>query len=568
MKKEIFKTYTVLAAIVIFAALLRFWQLDKLPNGIYSDEVSQGYNAYSLLKTGKDEFGVNWPISIRSFGDWKPPLQTYLMLPTIAAFGLNAWGIRLPSAILGTLTIPLMYFLTIELLQLQTNEKNEFLNKYAKTIALGASFLLAISPWHIQESRSAMLVMVELFFFMLAVWAFLKSRSDSRWLLLSSMSWGLSLYSYYGMRLMAPLFVGFLLFFNRDWIMKKSIRASVITSFILGILVLIPLGLAFVRQPDVVFGRAKTVSIFYDKGVALRVWELIASEGSQINPAVAQFLHNKPYYYTIDIIRRFWQHFDGRFLFLVGDKSPPFQIPNMGVVYIIDGVFILIGIIVLTRRYPKLLQMLLGLIVISVLPASLTFVTPATNRTFTMVVPLLVLSAIGLIYFYHQFKNYQKICTTLCAVVYILCFSYFIYNYMIVLPTQYASEWHYGYDELYSYLQKEESRYPEIVISAKISVPYIFLLYYQKIDPAVAQKELVRSEKIDEFGFEHVERYKNYQFVKDYSWDRVGEKLQNELLVLTPEESVGSRAKKIKELLYPDGKVAFVIYDVGKITYE
>ena len=86
---------------MILSAFLRLWHLGSIPSSLYSDEVDQGYNAYSLLKTGKDEHGKFLPVSLRSFGDWKPPLPTYLMIPSIMIFGLNEFAVRFPSAILG-----------------------------------------------------------------------------------------------------------------------------------------------------------------------------------------------------------------------------------------------------------------------------------------------------------------------------------------------------------------------------------------------------------------------------------------------------------------------------------
>src|SRR3990167_850869 len=103
------KSKILLGFIFILAILLRFIWLDKIPTSLYSDEADQGYNAYSIMKTGKDEHGVFLPVSLRSFGDWKPPLPSYLMIPTIAVFGLNAWGVRLTTAILGILSLVLAY---------------------------------------------------------------------------------------------------------------------------------------------------------------------------------------------------------------------------------------------------------------------------------------------------------------------------------------------------------------------------------------------------------------------------------------------------------------------------
>ena len=52
------RTGIVLSALTALAFLLRVWHLGTVPPGLDADEASIGYNAYSLLVTGRDEFGV------------------------------------------------------------------------------------------------------------------------------------------------------------------------------------------------------------------------------------------------------------------------------------------------------------------------------------------------------------------------------------------------------------------------------------------------------------------------------------------------------------------------------
>src|SRR5260221_10639040 len=98
---KLFDTYKWLLLIIFIAACLRFWQLGQVPTGPNWDEAALGYNAYSVLKTGKDEYGTFLPLSLRSYDDYKPPLYMYLTVPSVAMFGLNLWSTRLPSVIAG-----------------------------------------------------------------------------------------------------------------------------------------------------------------------------------------------------------------------------------------------------------------------------------------------------------------------------------------------------------------------------------------------------------------------------------------------------------------------------------
>src|SRR3989338_489602 len=127
------KQYLPLLLILVLAAWLRFYRLTDFPPGLYSDEASYGYNAYSILTTGRDEWGKFLPLTIQSFGDYKPPMTAYLTIPSIAIFGLNEFAVRFPSAVFGTLTVLLIYLLAQEI---------------HRDAALLAALLLAISPWH------------------------------------------------------------------------------------------------------------------------------------------------------------------------------------------------------------------------------------------------------------------------------------------------------------------------------------------------------------------------------------------------------------------------------------
>lgn len=555
MEKIFFKTNIILFGIIIFAALLRIPFLDRFPPALYSDEVNQAYNAYSILKTGHDEHGQLLPISFRSFGDWKPPLQTYLMVPTIALFGLDPYGVRLPSAILGTVTVGLVYLLVFELFGSHKEKR------HVAKIALLSSLFLAISPWHIHQSRAAMLIAIELFFFTAAVLTFLKALKNPRWFIASAVFWAGGIYSYYGMRLIAPLFVGFLAIFYRAAIKWKS--RELWLSVFSGLLLLLPLLVSFVNNPDVVFGRAKTVSVFYDKGARLRIWEAETQDGQQnVSMLTTRAFHNKPVVYTLDILRRFLSHLDGRFLFLIGDTSLPFQIPNMGVLYLIDGLFLIVGLGVAIREKQNW-QLLMLWIIVSILPASLSYLTPSANRSFTAIVPFMIFIAYGAAIIVRKI-SYQLIGKLIIAVGYGVSFMYFAYQYTVVLPRDHADWWYFGYKELVSYLNTQ-SDYEEIVVSGKLSVPYIYFLFFNRTDPVVVQGGLRRDLRSDEFGFEHVAAFGRYRFPRDFSWEKEYGRLSTKsLLVVTPAENVGKEAVLEKTIQYPNGRDAYRIYRIEK----
>ncbi len=94
-----------LIVILLAAFILRFFMLGKVPLGVSLDEASLGYNGYSVLKTGRDEYAQKLPLSFKAFGEYKAPLYRYLTIPFIGLFDLNEFSLRLPSAIFGLLTV-------------------------------------------------------------------------------------------------------------------------------------------------------------------------------------------------------------------------------------------------------------------------------------------------------------------------------------------------------------------------------------------------------------------------------------------------------------------------------
>src|SRR3989304_1484349 len=108
--RKIFNGKVILLILVlVLATFLRLWRLDINPPGLTPDEAALGYNAYSILKTGRDEYGDLLPIIFKSFGDYKPGFYVYLTVPFVAVFGLNEWSVRLPSALSGVLAIFLIH---------------------------------------------------------------------------------------------------------------------------------------------------------------------------------------------------------------------------------------------------------------------------------------------------------------------------------------------------------------------------------------------------------------------------------------------------------------------------
>src|SRR3989338_4534962 len=104
------KTLVFLGVITLLSAILRLYQLGSTPNALEWDEVALGYDAKSILKTGRDQFGHFLPLTFRSLDDYKPPVYEYLTVPSVAIFGLTPFAVRLPSAVSGITMVVLLYY--------------------------------------------------------------------------------------------------------------------------------------------------------------------------------------------------------------------------------------------------------------------------------------------------------------------------------------------------------------------------------------------------------------------------------------------------------------------------
>lgn len=197
-----FLNIILLSCIILLATILRLYQLGHVPPSPDWDEVALGYNAYSILLTGHDEYGKFMPIVLQSFDDYKPAVYMYTIIPLIPIFDVGIISVRLPSAIFGILTVLATYFLAYELFK-------------KREIALIASLLLAISPWHIQFSRVAFETNLGLAFNVFGALFFLKGLKKPWFIILAALFWGLNLSVYQSDRVFTPLlamvFYGYLL---------------------------------------------------------------------------------------------------------------------------------------------------------------------------------------------------------------------------------------------------------------------------------------------------------------------------------------------------------------------
>lgn len=552
------KDNIILIVILISAAFLRFWRLDSYP-ALNADEAAIGYNAYSLIQTGMDEHKNPWPIHFRSFNDYKPGLYFYLVLPFVKILGLNKWAVRIPSATLGVLTVLVLYFLIKELFSSQR------LGGGGLKVEILAPAMLAISPWHIHFSRGGWEVNVATLFIVLGLFLFLKALKSSSivFLVLSSLSFVLSLYTYHAARIVVPLLgVGILIIYRESF--AKNIKSFALAGLV-GVVAVLPLIYDFTR-PEI-SSRAAGVGLFADPGPLARINEQRGEHGDYTSIA-AKLFHNKGVNYTLVFLKNWADHFNGDFLFINGDSIQRNKVPETGQMYIHDFIFLIAGIVGMMKWLKrKEIQVVFLWLMVAPTAAALTFQSPHALRAQNMVIPLTIISAVGLtnilkwskfLYSASSQRALLKYTLTSGALFLVILWSFIRYEHMywVHLAKQYPFSSQYGLEELAGYLIQNQNRYEKVIITTRYDQPYILVLFYTKYPPQDFQKDYVLTPR-DMFGFSTVSRFGKYEF-KLIDWDKDQPFYRNSLIVGGDEE-IPDEANIVAEIYGTNGYKYFQV---------
>lgn len=494
----------LLIFICIFFLITRLYKIADIPPSVYWDEASIGYNAYSISQTGLDEWGKFLPIHFRAFGEFKLPLYIYAVVPFVKLLGLNELSVRLPAVLFSLGVVILTYLLAIKI-------------SNSQKIALFSAFLVSISPWFFIFSRVGYEVTAGLMFYLLGVYLFL-TKKNSWYIFFSAISFIFSVYSYNSFRIIVPLTIPILLIIEFKNL-KKIIRFSL--PLILSIVVT-----AFSILP--IYRLYK-----YDSG---------ASRFLAVSANPTSFITN---YLT---------HFDPQFLFINGDKNLRSQQSGFGQLFFYDLVLLPLGIIFVMKNKSRLALLVPLLIVISPFPAAVTKESPHALRAILLAPLFAMLSALGI----GNIKNvlYKNLLATIIILVSIILFSYYFINFLTIYPKQSSVDWQFGYKKIYTDFKNEFPKYDQIVISDEYAQPYIFALFYLKVEP-IKFRQTVKRNSINNWGFSTVSSFDNFKFGKIK--DLINKDSKNTLIFAIEKEKI-SNIDPINTIKFPNGDIAFLVY--------
>ncbi|MEK7060894.1 MAG: glycosyltransferase family 39 protein [Patescibacteria group bacterium] len=539
------KVVIFLLTILVIASILRLWKLGEVPISPDWDEVSLGYNAYSIMQTGRDEYGKFMPVVLRSFDDYKPALYSYLAVPSIYLFGLNVWAVRLPSVIFGVVAVFATFLLVKELFK-----RND--------LALVSSFLLAISPWHIQFSRVAFESNIGLAINILAVLFFIKAFKRPLLLSVSAFLMAINLYAYQSEKVFTPL-----LLFSLVVIFRKELfsirKRFIFSALIVGFLVSLPMVTYLATNKDS-FGRARGVSIFsepFPKGLADKTLNDMNN-----NDKLGLILDNRRVVFAKTIVSGYISHFDLNWLFTRGDIARH-HAPNMGLMYLFELPFLFIGIYLLIfDSNKKAKALIMAWFLIAPIVASITTGVPHAIRTLNFLPTFQIFTAIGLIWTFSKLSSIKyrvlNINLKFLTIILILLFStfnfiYYLNQYFVQQNFYNAKEWQYGYEKLIHEVSKVNG-IKKVVVSNQghMDQSYMFFLFYLKYPPKNYQSESISASG----GFRENHKFGIYDF-RPIVWEKEI-KAHDTIFIGKPSDFPGG-ISPISSVSYPDGQEAMRI---------
>ncbi|MDP1743760.1 MAG: hypothetical protein Q8L51_03140 [Candidatus Amesbacteria bacterium] len=540
-----------LILVISLGVVLRIWSLDKLPNGLHWDEQDTGYQAYSLLKTGKDYFGNILPLFPHSLAEYRTPVLIYSTVPSVKIFGLSPFSVRiLPVVfgILGIITFGLLVYIT---------SRNPL-------ISIFSFLVISISIWHIQYSRQAVESIVMSLYFLLGLTCFFRKKY-----IISALMFGLSMWAYSTAKMFVPVFVLVLLITNIKNINKKLLIIPGILFFILSVIVI----------GDGMFGKSgqrfRELSIFTDPTIAKQVdrarqTQQLSSGASGVGlqpRLIDKIIYNKPILWFDTFIKNYVSAFSTEFLFVRGDQelrhSPSRE--GIGMLYLIEVIPLFIGIYVAfkNKNYWLIFWFLFGAV-----PGALTRTdNPHAARLFIMLPVILYLVVLGIYHIYRKskFMFVSYFIGLLASSIFTFSYYFSVYRWESAAPFQ------YGFDQVIK-TAVSSSGYDRIIIDGKQDSLLMAYLFNSSFDPAKFQSMLPLP-TFQPYSNVYGNKFNNIYllFSGERTWRTIwndGETGKKTLLIvangqpdLDPSKSLPSGITRLSTINYPDSTVAFQVIE-------
>lgn len=516
------KIFFSLIIISLLSVALFLYKLTSSPPCINADEATNAYDAYSILKTGKDQYGNFLPLRFESFGDYKLPLLTYLAVPFIKIFGLNELGIRMVNLPFVFFFPIIVYFLTKELFG-----KN--------SVGFVAALLTAFAPGLQLLGRQAHEGYLTAFFLTLTFYLFMRFFKKQNILNYSlfTTNYLLMLFGYHSSRLWAGFFILLFIYF----IIKRKIKIH----YLLGILGV--LGIFTVTDITNSPSRIKNLLFFNNIGFTLKINELRAEGGSRL-------LYNKLTVGMKEATSQYLNYFSPQFLVSSGDENYRFGFPGVSPITPVEYIFVFVGLYYLFKNKEKWRFLILFMLLFSPISGALSWAGLSITRTIFIFIPILIISSYGIVNFLYR-KNVLLYLILYTLYLILLFYSWDFYLNHYPKRATVIRSWQCGYKELVSYAAKNYNNFDRFYITKKNGQPYIFFLFYLKYPPYLYQ-QTAKLTPPDEYGFGQVTGFDKFVF------DLPNEEIKNSSAIGFPDDFSEIEKESLKKIKY-GGETIFLI---------
>lgn len=453
--------------------LLRFIGQPTIPQGFHRDEAGIAYSAYSILQTGRDEWGRFLPLHFKALGDYPPGIYNYLVAVSMLLVGYGELAERLPAILAGTALIPISFILI-----------KQWFKQPAVAIVVAAC--VAVMPWEIVQSRGGSEATVALMWSFLAFifwrnWIQTKNwRVGWRWLALASVMVFLALFSYNAAKVAVPLLLTWFTFCW--WRQIKQPKIAIVWVL-----------LWWLVGAGSVFGQAGTEMSFQATSVLNQPTEnsslqvgFIREGVADVPVMVSRAIHNRAVLLGRNLVGNYLTYFSPSYLFFEGGLPGRYQVVETGLLFLISLPLLAIGIYRSSTLSKKEKRMLYGWLFLAPLVAALTNTdVPHVKRSLFLFLPLYMLMGLGLSALW-QYAHWKVARVGLLAVVLLITgweLVWFGVHYAVHANYQAVHHRSYGWPEVFATTESLASDYDSIYVYEDGDAPYVFYLFYTQYPP-------------------------------------------------------------------------------------
>lgn len=406
--KSKYSKYFILLILLILGFFLYSYKLTEVPSGINGDEASIGYNAILVSETLRDENNrfLSFFILTLNGSDYKQPITFYTTTLIFKIFGPSFELLRLVSVLFTLLGLYLLFILTFEVFGLK--------------IAVASAIIYLTTPIiliqsHLALENIAVIPFVTLWLIWLAKYQKLK---NSKYLILASLTLSIGIFSYFGMRLIVPVYMLLTAFFI---IYVNTARSK-----------------AF-RDLKVYFWGLTPLIILIFILRQIYPGALLGSTEKEISLNLEKYLY--PYLST----------FDPSFLFFFGDKILIHSTSRVGMFLLASFPLFLLGLIYSLKSRDKFIILVLLSFFLTPTLFGLVDSVHRASRLLALIPLYGFICAYGIGRFIKQFKKGAYLILIFFFLMFVN-FYYFVFDYWFDYPGRvkelFADNLHIAFQEL------------------------------------------------------------------------------------------------------------------------